>query len=107
MRVPGPADKVIEMETDVVSQIVRAREIPFVAVRVISDDYAHVLPVAALAAGFEPERGKPTPFRLLARLALHWREIKPFGRFVQNLGVARRSLITFLQQLNDELPRNW
>jgi len=99
--------QVIEMETSAVADAVNPREIPFMAVRVISDDYAHVLPVGALAAGFNAAQGTPTPLRLLGYLAFHWGEVVPFVRFVRNLSRARRNLTSFLKQLNDALPRNW
>jgi adenosylhomocysteine nucleosidase len=98
--------EVVEMETAAVAAVVLLREIPFIAVRVISDGYDDVLPVRALAAGFDPARGRATPLRLLAHLALHWGEIPPFIRFVRNLSAARRNLIRFLQQLHDDLPRS-
>jgi nucleoside phosphorylase len=97
--------EVIEMETAAVAAVVLPREIPFIAVRVISDGYADILPVRALAAGFDPARGRATPLRLLAHLALHWRDFLPFIRFVRNLSTARRNLTRFLQLLNDDLPR--
>jgi adenosylhomocysteine nucleosidase len=96
--------EVIEMETAAVAQIAESRGIPFVALRVISDDHAHLLPVRALAAGFNAEKGRPTPLRLLAHLALHPGEIAPFSRFVGNLSLARKSLFSFLVQVNAELP---
>jgi hypothetical protein len=98
--------EVIEMETAAVAAVVLTREIPFIAVRVISDEYADVLPVRALAAGFDPRGGRATPLRLLGHLALRWADIPPFIRFVRNLGRARRNLTRFLQQLHDDLPRN-
>jgi adenosylhomocysteine nucleosidase len=98
--------QVVDMETSAVYDVVYPREIPFIAVRVISDEYAHVLPVRALAAGFDPGRGRATPLRLLAHLALHWGDIPPFVHFVRNLGIARRALLLFLTQLHDDLPRN-
>lgn len=98
--------QVIEMETAAVAHVVQNREIPFVALRVISDDYTHELPVGALAAGFNAAKGRPTPLRLLAHLACHRREISPFLKFVSNLERARQNLTLFLQQMNDELPRN-
>jgi nucleoside phosphorylase len=103
----GTHGQVIEIETAAVAEYVLGRQIPFVALRVISDDYHHELPVKALAAGFDPARGQPTPVRLLLRLAFHWREIVPFWTFVANLSIARRNLTLFLQELNDELPKNW
>ncbi len=99
--------QVIEMETAPVADIANRREMPFMAVRVISDDYDHVLPVRALAAGFDAARGQATPLRLLLYLATHWSEISPFSRFVKNLSIARGQLTLFLLQLNNELPRNW
>ena len=62
-----------------VADVVVSREIPFLAIRVISDDYQQVLPVGALSAGFDPAKGRATPLRLLAYLALHPREFKPFN----------------------------
>lgn len=103
----GHKAQVVEMETAAVAEVVEGREVPFVAIRAISDEYQHELPVKALAAGFDPMEGRATPLRLLARLALHWKEIPPFARFISDLSVARRKLTLFLQQVNDELPRNW
>ena len=57
----GTKGQVIDMETAAVAAMVEPREIPFVAVRAISDEYADVLPVCALAAGFDPARGRATP----------------------------------------------
>jgi adenosylhomocysteine nucleosidase len=99
--------QVIDLETAAVADVVRTREIPFLAVRVISDEYKTVLPGAALAAGFDPALNRATPGRLLRHLALHPRDIRPFKDFVADLGVARKMLTTFLEQLNTELPRGW
>jgi adenosylhomocysteine nucleosidase len=99
--------QVVEMESDAVADIVAERGIPFMAVRVISDDYHLALPAGALDAGFDVERGKATPLRLLAYLIFHPGEFAPFKKFVTGLGVARKSLTVFLQQLNDELPSSW
>ena len=99
--------QVVEMETAAVADIVVPRSIPFLAVRVISDEYQQVLPTGALAAGFDPAKGRATPFRLLTYLALHPGEFSPFKKFVAGLGLARRNLTAFLRQLNDELPANW
>jgi adenosylhomocysteine nucleosidase len=99
--------QVAEMETAAVAEVVFSRQIPFLAVRVISDEFQHVLPTGALAAGFDPIKGRATPFKLLAYLARHPAEFGPFKKFVSGLGHARKSLTTFLQQLNDELPSHW
>jgi adenosylhomocysteine nucleosidase len=99
--------QVAEMETAAVAEVVYARQIPFLAVRVISDDFQQVLPTGALAAGFDPVKGRATPLRLLGYLATHPGEFGPFKKFVSGLGLARKKLTQFLQQLNDELPSNW
>jgi adenosylhomocysteine nucleosidase len=98
--------QVAEMETEAVAAAALPREVPFIALRVISDDYAHTLPVRALSAGFDAERGAPRPFRLLGYLALHWGDVVPFVRFVRNLSRARRRLTAFLLEFNHELPRS-
>jgi len=99
--------QVVEMETAAVADVVLARDLPFLAVRVISDEYQHVLPVGALAAGFDPAKSRATPFKLLAYLVLHPKEFAPFKKFVSGLNLARKNLTAFLRQLNDELPSHW
>jgi adenosylhomocysteine nucleosidase len=99
--------QVLDMETAVVADVVRAREIPFLAVRVISDEYKTVLPAAALAAGYDPEHNRATPVRLLKHLALHPKDLRPLKEFVRNLAVARHMLTLFVEQVNSELPRGW
>jgi adenosylhomocysteine nucleosidase len=99
--------QVADMETEAVANIVITRQIPFLAVRAISDDFQHVLPVGALAAGFNASIGKATPLRLLRYLAMHPGEIKPMGKFIGDLSLARKNLTRFLQTLNNELPAGW
>jgi adenosylhomocysteine nucleosidase len=99
--------QVADMETEAVANVVSTRQIPFLAVRAISDDFQHVLPVGALAAGFNTSLGKATPGRLLAHLAKHPREIGPMGKFIGDLSIARKNLTRFLQTLNNELPAGW
>jgi hypothetical protein len=99
--------QVADMETEAVANVVSARQIPFLAVRVISDEYFQNLPVGALAAGFDASRARATPVRLLKYLALHPAEIPPFAHFVKGLSRARINLTDFLEQLNNELPAGW
>ncbi|HUB66016.1 MAG TPA: hypothetical protein VL981_00865 [Candidatus Methylacidiphilales bacterium] len=98
---------VVDMETAAVAEVVHSRQIPFMAVRVITDEYHQVLPVGALASAYDQTKGRTTPARLLWRLATHPREYAPFKKFVDGLEPARRNLTSFLLQLNDELPRGW
>jgi adenosylhomocysteine nucleosidase len=99
--------QVADMETETVANVVSSRVIPFMAVRVISDDYQQVLPTGALAAGFDAPKGRATPLRLLGYLAMRPGEVAPFKKFVQGLSVARKNLTKFLEQLNAELPASW
>ncbi|HEV3272710.1 MAG TPA: hypothetical protein VGZ93_11065 [Candidatus Methylacidiphilales bacterium] len=99
--------QVADMETEAVANVVSARQIPFLAVRVISDDYRQVLPTGALAAGFDASMARATPLRLLRHLAARPGEISPFWKFVAGLSVARKNLTRFLEQLNNELPGGW
>jgi len=99
--------QVADMETETVANIVGTRNVPFLAVRAISDDYQHVLPVGALAAGFNASLGKPTPVRLLKYLATHPGEINPMRKFIGDISIARKNLTRFLQTLNNELPAGW
>ena len=99
--------QVAEMETSAVAEIAGERQVPFMAIRVISDDYSQVLPEGALAAGFDAPKGRATPFRLLAYLATRPQEIAPLSKFVKGLSVARKNLTRFLEQLNKELPGSW
>jgi adenosylhomocysteine nucleosidase len=99
--------QVADMETTAVAEVVTQRAIPFLAVRVISDEYLHVLPLGALAAGFDARHGKATPIPLLGYLAVHPGQIGPFKKFVQGLSIAQKNLTSFLVQLNNELPASW
>jgi purine-nucleoside phosphorylase len=99
--------QVVDMESEAVADVVRERQLPFMAVRAISDEFMQPLPVAALDAGFDAKRGRATPLRLLKHLALHPREIAPFKKFVSGLSLARRNLTGFLEVLNKELPAGW
>ncbi len=99
--------QVADMETETVASVVAAYQIPFLAVRAISDAYDNVLPVGALAAGFNASLGKPTPVKLLRYLAAHPSEIRPMGKFISDLGLARKNLTRFLGTLNNELPAGW
>jgi nucleoside phosphorylase len=99
--------QVADMETETVASVVSNYQIPFLAVRAISDAYDHVLPMGALAAGFNPSLNKPTPARFLRYIATHPGEIAPMSRFIGNLSLARKNLTRFLQTLNAELPAGW
>jgi len=99
--------QVIDMETAAVADVVKTREIPFLAIRVISDEYKTVLPSAALAAGYDPDRNQSTPARLLRHLAFHPKDVRPLKEFIGHLTIARSMLTTFVEQVNNELPRGW
>lgn len=99
--------QVADMETEPVANKVAERQIPFLAVRVISDEYFQLLPVDALAAGFDARLCRPTPVRLIRYLLKHPADIPPFVNFVKGLSLARVNLTKFLVQLNNDLPGSW
>ena len=99
--------QVVDMETATVADVVRSRAIPFLALRVISDEYKQVLPTGALAAGFDAETDRTRPIRLFFYLLTHPGEFGRFQRFVLGVSEARKNLTTFLSDLNGELPGSW
>jgi len=99
--------QVADMETETVANVVSERQIPFLAVRVISDEYSQILPLGALAAGFDAAKGQPTPLRLLGYLATRPGDVMPLQKFVAGLSLARKNLTRFLEQLNQDLPAHW
>jgi adenosylhomocysteine nucleosidase len=97
----------VDMESAAVAEVVLERSVPFMAVRVVCDDYHQVLPTGALAAGFDAPNDRATPIRLLIHLALHRSEIAPFKQFVAGLTLARKNLTKVLEGINDDLPSSW
>ena len=96
------------METAAVADVVqRSRDSVHGACGSISDEYNQVLPAGALAAGFDAGQG-PGRRRCACWLIspVTGAKFRPFIQFVSNLGRARQNLTRFLQQMNDELPRN-
>ncbi len=99
--------QVADMESEIVASAVSRQQIPFLAVRVISDEYEQLLPTGALAAGFDAKHARATPIRLLSYLATHPCEVAPFKKFVGGLSLARKNLTRFLEALNNDLPASW
>jgi adenosylhomocysteine nucleosidase len=99
--------QIVDMETAAVAEIVVGREIPFIAIRGISDEFTARLPSAALAAGFDAALNRPTPLKLVCHLLRHPAEIAPFKKFVQGLPLVRSRITRLLLQLTKELPSNW
>ncbi|MDE1170609.1 MAG: hypothetical protein PW734_05260 [Verrucomicrobium sp.] len=91
--------QVVDMETAVVAGVCAAHNVPLLPFRVISDEAAEVLPSGALAASFDLETQKPRVLRLLAYLARHPGEAKPFFQLVGHLGVARKALTEAVEQV--------
>lgn len=89
-RVTGAS--VVDMESETVFKIAEARQIPLWVIRAISDTVQDELPAGALAASFDSEKNHPSPFRLMAYLVKHPKEIQPFARFVIGLGKVRTNL---------------
>jgi adenosylhomocysteine nucleosidase len=99
--------QVVDMETAAVAEKVHGREVPFLAVRSISDAFDSRPPGEALAAAFDRKTLRPRPVRLALRLAAHPYEIGRMREFVRMLPMARAGLTRFLLQLDSELPSGW
>ena len=89
----------VDMETAAVAAALAPRAIPFLPLRVISDEAGDVLPTAALAASFDLEKQKPAVLPLLAHLLRHPSQIGPFATFVRHLGPARAALTQAVRSL--------
>jgi adenosylhomocysteine nucleosidase len=91
----------VDMETEALAAECRSARIPFIAVRVVSDDAHHDLPVP-MAHWFDLERQHANPGALIRYLAVHPRTIPSFFRFVLPLHRARttlaRALILLLRE---------
>jgi adenosylhomocysteine nucleosidase len=99
--------QIVDMETAPVAELVHGREIPFIAVRVISDEFQDPLPAGALAAGYDPETDEPCPFGLTGYLLTHPGQIGAFRKFASGLPAARKELTRFILELTEELPKGW
>jgi adenosylhomocysteine nucleosidase len=89
----------VDMETDAVANIARSRGIPFVSLRVVTDDFEDRLPVDAIAAAWESQGGSIRPIPLTLHLATHPAEIGPLLRFARFLPEARHRLTRRLLEL--------
>ncbi|MDD4932518.1 MAG: nucleoside phosphorylase [Methylacidiphilaceae bacterium] len=89
----------VDMETDAVASIARSRGVPFVSLRVVTDDFEDRLPVDAIAAAWESEGGRIRPIPLALHLVTHPAEIGPLLRFARFLPEARHRLTRRLLEL--------
>lgn len=79
----------VDMESMAVAQIAAIRDLPFLAVRVIVDTAADVLPNAVLAAS---QAGEPRIWSLIGRLVLAPADLVAVIRLARRYGVANRAL---------------
>jgi hypothetical protein len=79
----------VDMESVAIAQVAAAHDLPFIAVRVIVDTAADVLPRAVVAAS---RAGPLSLRRLLGGLALAPLELVPLIRLAQRYRAATRSL---------------
>ncbi|HEY8967315.1 MAG TPA: hypothetical protein VIM58_12765 [Candidatus Methylacidiphilales bacterium] len=89
----------VDMETGAVADEAERFGIPFLPLRVVSDEADDVLPEAILAASFDMEKQRPAPLRLLGALFARPWEIVPFVQFVRHLGPARKALAEGVEQI--------
>lgn len=88
-----------EMESGVIGPIFERHGIPWGGVRAISDSASQQLPVELLEASWDADARRPTPGRLLRRMACRPRGAVEFLRFVLGLGLARENLGRVLERL--------
>jgi adenosylhomocysteine nucleosidase len=86
----------VDMETDTIAAACAAANIPFTAIRAISDPAETALPVS-FAAWFDLKKQRPRPLGLLAHLVRHPGRIPPFIRFLRNLSRAAENLATAVE----------
>ena len=82
----------VDMESAAVAEIAEQHGLPFLAVRVVVDSAADVLPRAVTAAA--DNEGHLQIWRLIGALALAPNELAPLIRLAQRYRVANRSLAT-------------
>jgi nucleoside phosphorylase len=99
--------QVVDMESAAVAVAAEERQVPFIAVRAISDELEEALPTEILAAGFDPETNSARPFGFVCGLLRHPTQIMTAYRFISKLSLVRKKLTEFLLILNVELPKTW
>jgi adenosylhomocysteine nucleosidase len=82
----------VDMESAAVGEVAESHELPFIAVRVIVDSAADVLPRAVTAAA--DREGHLQIWRLIGALALAPSELAPLIRLARRYRAANRSLAT-------------
>jgi adenosylhomocysteine nucleosidase len=82
--------RAVDMESLAVAQVAREAQVPFIAVRVIVDSAADVLPKVVTAAA--DREGHLQIWRLIGALALAPGELAPLFRLAQRYRAANRSL---------------
>ncbi|HSI84907.1 MAG: hypothetical protein ACAI35_21105 [Candidatus Methylacidiphilales bacterium] len=99
--------QVVDMESVVVAELMHERELPLVVIRGISDEAQEILPTGALAAAWDMETNRSTPWRLVKYFAGNPSQIKPFQDFIGALPEVRKNMTNFVLTLTEELPKNW
>ncbi|MEM1156755.1 MAG: hypothetical protein AAF649_04490 [Verrucomicrobiota bacterium] len=94
--------QMVDMETAYVAHMVASAGIEFLGVRAISDLVDEDIPNDALAAGYDHEKSKTTPFKMFGFLARHPKQIKPLKEFVSPLPEVRKKLTDFVVTLIKE-----
>lgn len=88
-----------EMESGIVGGLAEEREIPWGTVRAISDTADQDIPSGVLQAAWDNDAHRPTPGRLLLRMAMRPHEGIEFFRFVHGLRTPRENLARVLEGL--------
>jgi adenosylhomocysteine nucleosidase len=88
----------VDMETDPIAAACAAANIPFTAIRAISDPAEAALPVP-FAAWFDLKKQRPKPLGLLGYLVRHPGRIPPFVCFLRSLNPVAQALAAALLQV--------
>ncbi len=94
--------QMVDMETAYVAHMVASAGFEFLGVRAISDLMDEDLPNEALSCGYDQEKSKTTPFKMLRFLARNPKQIKPLKEFISPLPEVRKHLTEFLVTLIKE-----
>jgi adenosylhomocysteine nucleosidase len=95
----------VDMESETIAEECRAAGVPFISLRVISDDATRDLPVP-LRHWFNMKKQRPDRTALLGFLMRHPRKIFPFYTFVRSLARARTNLARALMLFIDAQHRD-
>lgn len=95
---------VADMETQLLADLCRAREVPMLSMRCISDAVADDMPVPAPVL-LNPKTGRPEPLLLFRHLISNPTCVTGFNRLVKNSRAAQAGIASGLEEILPQLLR--